>query len=483
MTSPSVPGVDYSRKWLVMAAVAMGILLSTIDASIVNVALPTLERELDTTFAVLQWVVLGYLLTLATLTLVVGRLGDMIGKKPIYTWGFAVFTVASLACGLAPSVEWLIGLRVVQALGATMILALGIGILTESFPPSERGRALGLSGTVVTLGIVLGPTLGGILVDTLSWRWIFLVNLPVGIVGTWTARAWIPDLRPKGKQRFDPLGAVTLFVSLLSLLLALTLGQDLGFGAIPVIVLAGLSVVTAVAFVTIERRVEQPMVDLSLFSNRLLSINLITGFVTFVAIAGFLILLPFYLENVLGYEPRAVGLLLAAAPVTLGVVAPLSGWLSDRVGTRPITVLGLAVLVVTYFGVSTLSEDTSAVAYIFTLLPLGIGMGIFQSPNNSAVMGSVPPERLGVTSGLLALTRITGQVAGIAVLGALWAWRVSGYDAGAPEATEATPLAQVAGLQDVARYVAVAMAAALVLAAWGWWTEHSQARAATNAPS
>ncbi|HMR65058.1 MAG TPA: MFS transporter, partial [Anaerolineae bacterium] len=193
--------IDYSRKWYIMAAVSMSIFLATIDGSIVNVALPTLVRELQADFATVQWVVLAYLLTQSTLLLGVGRLGDMVGKKPIYVSGFVVFTIGSVLCGLSPTVGWLIGFRVLQALGAAMMLALGAAIVTEAFPPYERGKALGIIGTSVSIGVVVGPTLGGILLQTLSWHWIFFVNLPVGIVGTAMALRFIPAFRPKGRQR------------------------------------------------------------------------------------------------------------------------------------------------------------------------------------------------------------------------------------------------------------------------------------------
>ena len=190
--------IDYTRKWYVMAAIAMSLFLATIDGSIVNVALPTLVRELNTDFATVQWVVLGYLLVQTTLMLSMGRLGDMIGKKPIYTAGVIIFTLGSLLCGLAPTVLWLIGFRLLQAIGASMTLSLGTAIVTEAFPPTERGRALGLSGTIVSVGIVFGPTIGGIILEALSWHWIFFVNLPVGILGTVMALRYVPDFRPTG---------------------------------------------------------------------------------------------------------------------------------------------------------------------------------------------------------------------------------------------------------------------------------------------
>lgn len=452
-----------------MAAVAMSILLATIDGSIVNVALPTLVRDLQTEFAVVEWVLLAYLLTMATLLPSVGRLGDMIGKKSIYTAGFIVFTVGSVLCGLSPDVYWLIGFRVLQAIGAAMVLALGAAIVTEAFPPSERGKALGLFGTFVSVGVVLGPTLGGILIELLSWHWIFFVNLPVGLVGVWMSLRYVPVSRPVGNQTFDYPGAVTLFISLVLLLLALTLGQQLGFSQIPIVLLFVGWLVFLALFILIELRTRQPMINLRLFRNMLFSINLVTGFLTFVAIAGVFILIPFYLEIALGYSTRQVGYLLAIVPVALGIMAPIAGSLSDRLGTRPITVVGLVALAIGYFGASTLDAETSILGYLLRMLPIGIGMGVFQSPNNSAIMGSAPREQLGVVSGLLSITRTLGQTAGIAVLGAVWAGQVGQY-VGAPVsggATSAPAAAQVAGLQDTFLIVAIMTVLGLGLSVWG----------------
>jgi len=470
--------VEYSRKWYVMAAVAMGIFLATIDGSIVNVALPTLVRSFDTEFAVVQWVVLAYLLTVTTLMLSMGRLGDMIGKKPLYAAGFVIFTLGSVLCGLSPTVHWLIGSRVLQAVGAAMMMALGMAIVTEAFPPSERGKALGISGSMVSLGIVVGPVLGGILIGALSWHWIFFVNLPIGIAGTWMVVRFVPALKPAGGQRFDVPGALTLFVSLMALLMALTLGQQRSFTEPGILALFAVWLVTLASFLVIERKSRQPMIDLNLFQNRLFNINLITGFITFICTSGTIILMPFYLENVLGYDPRSVGFLLAIVPIAVGITAPISGALSDRLGTRPITVAGLFMLLVGFFAVSTLSVETTAFGYVARFLPIGIGIGIFQSPNNSAVMGAVPRTRLGVASGLLSITRTLGQIAGIAALGALWASRVmvrAGHDLPAG-ATAAPAAAQVAGLTDTFTAIVLLIALALMLAVWGLVQERRSRR-------
>ncbi len=465
--------VDYSRKWYVLAAVGMGIFLATIDGSIVNIALPTLAQAFRTDFPTVSWVVLAYLLTVAILLLSAGRLADMKGKKPIYTVGFVVFTLGSVLCGLSPTISWLIGARVLQACGAAMILALGMAIITEAFPREERGRALGISGAMVSVGIVVGPTLGGLLLSVLPWRWIFFVNLPVGILGTLMVLRFVPAFRPAGRQRFDFGGAAAILISLLSLLLAMTWSQRWGFGDVKVVSLLGLSAATLVLFLWLERRTSQPMVDLRLFRNPFFSASLITALMTFIAMAGTTILMPFYLQEVLGFGTRQSGLLLAVVPMALGVTAPLAGSLSDRLGTRPITVVGLATLLVGYAAVSTLSVRTTALGYALRFIPVGLGMGIFQSPNNSAIMGAAPRERLGIASGMLALTRALGQTTGIALLSAAWASRTFSYAGRAygGDATTAPATAQVAALEDVFLGLVMIMGVALAIAIWAWVRE------------
>ncbi len=468
--------IDYSRKWYVMVAVGMGVFLATVDGSIVNVALPTIVSAFSTQFATVQWVVLSYLLTVTTLMLGVGRFADMVGKKPIYSAGFLVFTVGSLLCGLSPSIDFLIASRVFQAVGAAMVMSLGLAIVTESFPPAERGKAIGVSGAVVSVGIVIGPTLGGLLINRFSWHWIFYVNLPVGIVGTILALRFVPSLRPRGGQRFDFLGAVLMFSALLSLLLALTLGQGRGFTDPLVLILLFAWLILQTAFVAVEMRIEQPMIDLRLLRNRLFSINLVTGFLTFICLAGTLILMPFYLQNILGYNPQEVGLLLATVPVVLAIFAPLSGTLSDRYGSRSITAIGLLVIAVGYISLSSLDGQTSAAGFILRFLPIGIGMGIFQSPNNSAIMGTSPRSQLGVVSGLLAVNRTLGQTTGIAILGAIWATRVFQYEGMflPSGATSASTGAQLFALQDAFLINAVVIGSAFLLSVWAVFEERRQ---------
>lgn len=459
---------DLRRKWLVMAAVGSGVFLATIDGSIVNVALPTFVRAFDTQFALVQWVVLSYMLTIATLMLSVGRLADMIGKKRIYAAGFVIFTVGSMLCGIGQSVYWLIGFRVLQAIGAAMMMALGTGIVTEAFPASERGKAMGTIGAIVSIGIITGPTLGGLLLDVLSWHWIFFVNVPIGIIGMILVLRFVPDTRTLPGQRFDFWGASLLFFSLGAFLLALTLGQGLGFRHPTIQALFAIWIILFILFLNVEFKIAQPMVDMTLFRNKLFSLSLFTGFITFVSMGGTIILMPFYLENTLGYVPRQVGLLLAVVPISAGIVSPLSGMLSDRLGSRRITLVGLIFLLLGYCGLTTLGENTSSLGYILRFLPIGLGTGIFSSPNNSAIMGAAPPQRLGIVSSLLSLTRTLGQTSGIAAIGAFWASRVavSTGNLQAASAHQAPAFAQVAGLRQTFQLIILIMVIALSLSIW-----------------
>jgi EmrB/QacA subfamily drug resistance transporter len=463
-------GVDYSRKWFVLAAIAMAIFLGTIDGSIVNVALPTLVDEFDTTFGVAQWVVLAYMLTQTVLVLGIGRLGDMTGKKRIFVSGFIVFTVGSVLAGLSPTIVWLVTARVVQAVGAAMIFALGFAITTEAFPPSERGKALGINGTMVSLGIMAGPIIGGLILEAADWRWIFFVNIPIGIVGTITAIRFIPNTKPAGGQRFDWIGAGLFFVALFSLLVGLTAGQEVGFLGPIVLGSFGISAAAFALFVAVERRVEEPMLDLSLFSSSELTVNLVTGFLSFFALSGLLLLVPFYLTDVIGLSPRQIGLVLGAIPISMGIVAPLSGTLSDRIGSRRVTVAGLGTMTVGFLGAAFFFEGaTTALAAILVGLVVGLGMGVFQSPNNSAILGAVPQERLGVTSGMLTINRTTGMLTGIAILGTVWAARTVSY-AGGGTAADAPAAAQASALSDTMAIAAGLVGLALLLGLWAWKT-------------
>ncbi len=466
MTTNPTP-VDYSRKWYTMIAVGSGIFLSTIDSSIVNVALPTMVKEFNTPISTVQWVTLSYLLTLTTLMLAIGRLADIKGKKNIYSLGFVLFILGSLLCGLSPTIYFLIAARIFQAVGAVMIMSLGMGIVTEAFPPGERGMALGITGAIVSIGIILGPTIGGLIIDAINWQWIFFVNVPVGIIGILMVLRYVPVVPPVGGQKFDFLGAGTLLASLLSLLFALTLVETLGFGNIVIFILLFAFALFLFLFIKIEGSSSHPMIDLKMFSDPVFTTGLVTGFLSFTAMSGTTFLIPFYLENVLHYPVRQIGLLMGIVPLAMGIMAPISGSLSDRYGSNSITVVGLAFLLTGYISLTSLGTQTTTLGYILRYLPIGIGLGIFQSPNNSAIMGSAPRSRLGVVSGMLAITRTLGQTTGIAILGAIWAGRVIQLGENfAGSATQAPIQLQAQALQETFMVAALLIGTAFCLAVW-----------------
>ena len=460
--------VDYSRKWWVMASVAMGVFLATIDGSIVNIALPNLVNDLKEPLAVVQWVVLAYLLTLTTLMLSVGRLADMIGRKRLYLAGMFIFTAGSLLCGISPNVYWLIGFRVFQAIGAAMTQALGTAIVTDAFPAEERGKAMGIIGGIVSIGIIAGPTLGGLILGVLSWHWLFFVNLPVGIIGFIISTKFIPSDHAGSNQHFDFSGAAAMFLSLMSFLLALTFGESSTFTSPLVLTLLVVSAVGLFVFIKIEQHSQEPMIDLSLFKSKIMTTNLITGFLTFIGTAGTVLLIPFYLQNMRGFTPEKAGLMMSIIPLTSGVVSPLAGSLSDRFGSKLITTLGLALEVVGFFLIAGLTVDTSIAGFLLRFAPLGLGLGLFQAPNNSAIMGSAQRSQLGVVSGLLSLTRTLGQTTGIAILGAIWTSQVVHLTGFLPQggATAAPLENQITGLQSTVLIVVAIVVVSLLISAW-----------------
>lgn len=462
--------VGYSRKWLVMTAVGLATFLETIDSSAVSLALPTLVKSFDVNFALVQWVMLAFVLAQATLMLVMGRLGDTFGKKPIFLSGLVIAAVGAMLCGLAPNLEWLIALRVLQAVGVAMAMALSFGIVAEAFPPGERGMALGTIGSIVSMGTVIGPVIGGLILGALSWRWLFFLNLPFALLSFPIGLRTIPHLRQGSGGRFDYGGSFIFFLCLLAFLLATTFGQSLGFAEPRILLLLGLAACLLLVFVYVEGRVVAPVVDLQLFANLQFSINMMQRYLSFVIFVSVSLLMPFYLQNMVGHSARMAGILLTAIPIAFGGIAPIAGSLSDRLGALPVTALGLFLLLLGALSISTLQEQSSTLSYILHVLPFGLGMGIFQSPNNSAIMSLVPKERLGMASSLLSVVRTLGRSSGIAILGALWTSRVLVY-AGSGHTGDATtaPIpAQVAGFQEAFWLVAGFALVALALTGWEW---------------
>ncbi len=459
------------RKWWVMLGVGLGVLMFTLDTSIVNIALPTLVQVLQTSFSTIQWVVLSYLLVVTAFVLAAARFGDLWGKKQLYVWGLIVFTISSLLCGLASSAGWLIAFRALQGAGAVMISALGAAIVTEAFPPSERGQALGIIGAVVSLGIALGPTVGGLLIGLSGWRLIFLVNVPIGIFATLVVVRNVPKgNRASQGGRFDWVGAIVMALTLVCFALGMTNGQDYGFTNSGTIASSAIAAVGLFSFIWLEQCIRAPMLDLSLFSSVPFSLSLLTAMSVYCAIAGLWFITPFFLELVLRYPTQKVGLLLAVSPILGGIIAPFAGKLSDRLGNRLISLVGLTALTLGFLSMSTLTAQTTELGYMVRVAPIGIGSGLFQSPNNSAILESVLPERLGIASGLLSLSRTLGQTTGLPLLAAVFTVLTLSQGSAA-DVTQASAEALVFGVQITFRVAAGIILAGAVLVLFLWQKE------------
>ena len=413
-----------NHKWWALVTVALGTFMATLDSSIVNISLPAILTYFHSDLATIQWVVLAYLLAITSLLLTFGRLADIWGRKKVYTIGFGVFTLGSLACGLAPTPTFLIAARVAQAVGAAMLQANGLAITNAVFPGKERGRALGINGTVVATGTTLGPTIGGVLVGVFGWQSIFFVNLPVGLVGIGLAMLVLQEERISTRRegaaaRFDPLGAILISIALIALLLGLNRGDVARWGSPQILGLFATAIICFGAFIYVERRVVAPILDLTLFRIRAFATGNIAALCSFLAISTNAFLMPFFLQLVLGFSPAQAGLLLTPTSLTLAVVAPLSGWLSDRLGARLLSSLGLAISALALLSLSFLTAGAHYSDVLFRLILLGVGIGIFNPPNSSAIFSSVPRDRYGVVGGFLSMVRNSGQVVGVAIAGAL----------------------------------------------------------------
>ncbi len=432
------------RKWLILTSVSLGSLMATLDGSIVNVALPAMQNDFRIDLTTIEWVVVAYLLVVGCLLLPFGRLGEVLTFKRVYLLGFTVFTLASVCCGASPNVAGLVGFRVVQAVGAAMIMAMGPAIVARTFPASERGRALGLNAISVSIGLSLGPALGGILTQVATWRAIFLINAPIGLLAiVWAARV-LPAETPGKGQSFDVRGATLSGVALLALLLALSEGERWGWTSPAIIGLLIAFVVLGTAFIGAERGSIQPMIDLALFRIRPFSAGLVSVVVAFSGLFTATFLLPFLLQQGSGLSPIEAGLLLTPVPITMALVAPFSGAASDRFGPRILASAGMAIMALGLLSLTQLPVDFALPDLVWRLVLLGLGQGMFMSPNSSAVLGSVPRSRLGTASGTLAQMRVNGQTLGIAVGGAIVATRLPVHLTELGSGTPSTALRSVA---------------------------------------
>jgi EmrB/QacA subfamily drug resistance transporter len=403
----------------------MSTFMSALDSSIVNVALPKMAKALAVTTSNIQLVATSYLIVIAGTVLIFGRLGDMLGKTKMFKFGLGLFTFGSLLCGLTSSFPILILARVIQAVGAAGTMANSQGIITEVFPANERGKALGLTGTAVALGSLVGPGLGGIIVGAASWEFIFLVNVPVGLVALFYAYKLLPKGYITVKGKMDGLGSILFMLTIVPLFVALSQGLSRGFTDSIILLGFAVAVFSFIAFIFVERKRENPLIQLQMFENKLFSLSIFCGFISFVAIFCNNIILPFYLQDVLSYTPQHTGLILMIYPLILTVVAPISGHLSDKIGSEVLTFIGLVLISLGLLLMSTLNENSALLSMIIFIGTMSIGMGLFQSPNNSLIMSTVTKDKLGIAGSINALIRNLGMVCGIALATTLLYSRMS----------------------------------------------------------
>ncbi|MGZ7441280.1 MFS transporter [Paenibacillus sp. TH7-28] len=459
------------RRWLILVVLNLFTFMSTLDGSIVNIALPVISKRLDLQVAEAEWVVTAYLLMICAAILFFGKLGDIVGKIKVFKWGMIFFTVGSLLCGFSSSLTMLVGSRLIQALGASMTMANSQGIITDIFPANERGRALGLIGTFVSLGSIAGPSLGGVIVSALGWEYIFWVNIPVGLIAIVLGWRTLPGDRTKLRVKIDKAGSLLFPLFILALFSGLLLGQQIGYRDPRIIAALIIAAVVFIVFLWIETRKSEPMLQLSLFKNPLFSLSILCGFLVFVANFCFNIIAPFYTQSILNLSPSQAGLLMMLFPIVMVIVAPLSGALSDKIGSELLTFAGLIVMVVAQVGLAGLHGSSPIFLVGVWIAMLGLGSGLFQSPNNSLVMSKVPRTQLGIAGSINSLVRNIGMVVGITVatttlfgvMSSLAGQRVTGLVPGRPDLF-------LSGMHVVFMTSATICLVAAVLTGWRLWS-------------
>ncbi len=447
------------NRWLILTSVACGTFMATLDSSIVNVALPSITYSFHTGLSHSRWVIISYLFSIAGLLLFFGKLADTIGRKTVFNTGFVIFTAGSLLCGLAQSIGQLIFFRGLQGLGASMLMANGPAIITATFPLNERGRALGLMGMVVSAGLAIGPSLGGVLIGFFGWPSIFFVNIPFGIAGAIMTWKYMPDdiasLNSGGLARpdtelttaelmarhrrlppwvriqsvlnqlrlFDWLGAILWMVIQLGYSMIIDRDNVLGISGPVQKIFSAAAMALFFMFLVWELSIEDPVLNLSLFKSRVFRNGNIAAFLTIVGMSSLMLLMPFYLQNVRNHSSLTIGLVMTAIPITMFIAAPIAGRLADTYGSRVLAVLGCALMSAslllmgsTWGGIFEQPDMGQSIANVVAHLCLmGAGFGIFQSPNSKAVLSDVETDKLGMASALLATVRNLGLVTGTAL--------------------------------------------------------------------
>jgi EmrB/QacA subfamily drug resistance transporter len=403
-------------KWIALSVTSLGVLMAAIDGTIVVLAIPDIMSKLHSDLVSMIWVIMGYILVTTVFLLTFGRVADMLGRVRMFNLGFLIFTVGSLVCGFAGSGAQLIFFRLVQGVGGAMMAVNSMAIVAEAFPSGELGKAMGLNGITFSLGSILGPILGGLILTLGNWKWVFFVNVPVGILGTlWGYRQLHELSRRKEREPFDYLGAGSFSLALVLLLLAFTESVQLGLTS-PVVLGMFAGFLGLVAFfVCWEKRFSHPALDFALFTNRLFNFSVLATMLQSLSLYAVNFIVVFYMQAVRGFDPLKAALLLVPLPVFHSVVAPVSGMVSDRIGARVPASLGLITQMAGLAWLGALGLGSPYLQVAVGLALVGLGGGMFISPNNSAAMGSAPRDRLGVAAATLATLRNSGMVTSLAM--------------------------------------------------------------------
>ena len=412
----AMPETSPRYKWIVLAITTVGVLMVAIDTTVVILALPSIIQELHSNLVSAIWVIMSYIFVTTILLLALGRVADLYGRVRLYNWGFAIFTIGSALCGFSATDGELIAARVVQAVGGALMLVNAWAILTETFPPGQRGFAMGINSMTFGVGGIIGPVLGGLILAVASWRWVFFINIPIGVLGTVLAYHYLRETaKPNEEERLDALGAATFSICLLALLAALMLGIQLGWRARIVEWAGGAFGVTLLFFLFWERRVAFPALDVRLFRSRVFDFAVLAASFQSLALFAVQFLIVFYLQAVRGDTPLHAALLILPMPIASAITGPIGGRISDRIGARVPATLGVLLQAFGVYWLSHLTIDSAYEQIAVGLALTGLGGGLFFSPNTSAAMSTAPPERLGVAAATLATLRNVGTVMSFAV--------------------------------------------------------------------
>jgi EmrB/QacA subfamily drug resistance transporter len=452
------------RKWWTLVTVCVATFMLLLDITIVNVALPAIERALHASFSDLQWVVDAYALALATCVLTAGSLADLYGRKRLFITGIVLFTIASVACGVANDALFLIIARGAQGIGGAMMFATALALISQEFHGKERGTAFGLWGATIGAAVAIGPLAGGMLTSWLSWRWIFLVNIPIGVGAVILALRQVEESRDPEHSRLDPIGLVTLTGGLLALILALIEGNKRGWGSTPILALIAAAVVLLVVFVLSQARGETTMIDLSLFKRPAFVGAQVTAFAISSSMFAMFLYLTLYLQNILGLSPLQTGVRFLPLSLVSFFAAPIAGRLSSRVPVRALLGAGLALNAVALWTMSRVTVDSHWTVLLPGFLIAGIGIGMVNAPLATTAVSTVRQERAGMASGINNTFRQLGIATGIAALGAIFASRVDPR-AFAPNPSGAVRASFVSGFHEILLVGAVVAAVGAVLAA------------------